>query len=211
MDILSSIGTTMIKGDVEQLKELINEAQNQGYEQQVIINDGLIASMMELGEKFKDNQVFIPEVLVAAGAMKEAINSLGFENVSDTTKPKGTVIIGTVRHDMHDIGKNLVALMLKSGGFKVYDLGIDVQPETFIESVRRIKPDLVALSALLTTTMEEMKIVIEALEKEGVRDDVCILVGGAPVTNEYASSIGADGFAGDAVSAVSKAIELIES
>ncbi len=209
MKILKTIGETMIEGDVEALQKLVDQALAQGIDQHTIINDGLIAAMMDLGELFKRDEVFIPEVLIAAMAMKAVINKLGFENVSDTCEPKGTIVIGTVHNDMHDIGKNLVALMLKSGGFLVHDLGVDISSEEFVEAARRYKPDIIALSALLTTTMPEMEAVIEALKREGLRSVTRILVGGAPVTEDFALSIGADGFASDATSSVKTALELM--
>ncbi|MGM0653319.1 MAG: corrinoid protein [Bacillota bacterium] len=210
MKLLSEIGEKMVEGNVKELITLIDQAKAEGIESQVIINDGLIAAMLCLGEKFKLNEVFIPDVLVAATAMKEAINHLGFDNISDTGAPKGVIVIGTVRHDMHDIGKNLVALLMNSGGFQVYDLGVDVSPDKFVEAVRDYSPDILALSALLTTTLPEMGEVIKALDDAGVRESIRILVGGAPVTEEYAESIGADGYAPDATSAVTKSLEMIE-
>ena len=209
MSLLSEIGDKMVEGNVEDLIILIDKAQAEGIDQKTIINDGLIAAMMSLGEKFKLNEVFIPDVLVAAAAMKEAINSLGFNNVSDTVEPKGIIVIGTVRNDMHDIGKNLVALLLNSSGFQVHDLGVDVTPDKFVEAVKNYKPDILALSALLTTTLPEMEEVIGVLNDEGIRDGTRVLVGGAPVTEGYADSIGADGYAPDATSAATKALEMI--
>lgn len=209
MSLLSEIGDKMVEGNVEDLIILIDKAQAEGIDQKTIINDGLIAAMMSLGEKFKLNEVFIPDVLVAAAAMKEAINNLGFNNVSDTVEPKGIIVIGTVRNDMHDIGKNLVALLLNSSGFQVHDLGVDVTPDKFVEAVKNYKPDILALSALLTTTLPEMEEVIGVLNDEGIRDGTRVLVGGAPVTEGYADSIGADGYAPDATSAATKALEMI--
>ncbi len=211
MKLLSEIGDKMIEGNVEELIDLINKAEAEGIDQKTIINDGLIAAMLSLGEKFKLNEVFIPDVLVAAAAMKEAINHLGFDNISDTGSPKGVIVIGTVRHDMHDIGKNLVALLMNSNGFHVHDLGVDVSPDKFVEAVKDYSPDILALSALLTTTLPEMSEVIKALGNAGVRKSTRVLVGGAPVTEEYADSIGADGYAPDATSAVTKSLEMIDS
>jgi 5-methyltetrahydrofolate--homocysteine methyltransferase len=162
-----------------------------------------------VGEKFKNGEYFVPEVLVAARAMKAAMELLRPLLAASDVEPIGTVVIGTVRGDLHDIGKNLVAMMLEGAGFRVVDLGVDVPAEKFIEAAREHNAEIVGMSALLTTTMTYMPEVIKALEAEGIRNRVKVIVGGAPVTQEWADQIGADGYAPDAASAVDKCKELL--
>jgi methylmalonyl-CoA mutase cobalamin-binding domain/chain len=165
--------------------------------------------MAVVGEKFKNNEFYIPEVLVAARAMNAAMAIVKPLIVGDQLKPLGKVVIGTVRGDLHDIGKNLVMMMLEGAGFEIVDLGVDVAPEKFVEAAKANSADVVAMSALLTTTMPAMKDTIAALEENGLRDKVKVIIGGAPVTQSYADSIGADGYAPDAASAVDKVKELL--
>jgi 5-methyltetrahydrofolate--homocysteine methyltransferase len=165
--------------------------------------------MNEVGRRFKNNEFYVPEVLIAARAMHAAMDVLKPLLAASDVQPVGTVVIGTVKGDLHDIGKNLVAMMLEGGGFNVIDLGVDVSPEKFLQAVREHKPNIVGLSALLTTTMPAMKTTIEALKEAGVRDQVKVIIGGAPVTQRFADEIGADGYAPDAASAVDVARQLL--
>jgi len=174
-----------------------------------IINEGLIAGMSVVGDKFKKNEFYVPEVLIAARAMHAGMDIIKPLLAESGIEPRGKIAIGTVKGDLHDIGKNLVAMMLEGGGYDVIDLQVDVAPEKFVEAVRDQGAQVVALSALLTTTMPSMKDTIEALKEAGVRGQVKVMIGGAPVTQNYADEIGADGYAPDAASAVDKAAELL--
>jgi 5-methyltetrahydrofolate--homocysteine methyltransferase len=185
------------KADVE---TLVDQALAEGIPTRRILNEGLIAGMEKLGVLFKNNEVFIPEVLVAARAMNAGLTKLEPYLIKDKIEPKGLVVIGTVKGDLHDIGKNLVAMMLKGSGYKIVDLGADVAPDRFVDAARQNKADVVALSALLTTTMVQMKAVIQAVLAAGLT--VPVIVGGAPLTQDYADQIGAKGYAADAASAV---------
>jgi 5-methyltetrahydrofolate--homocysteine methyltransferase len=176
-----------------------------------ILNKGLVAGMNVVGQKFKANEFYVPEVLIAARAMKAAMEHLKPALAETGTEPVARVAIGTVKGDLHDIGKNLVAMMLEGAGFEIVDLGVDVKPEKFVETVKDRKTQVVALSALLTTTMPAMKDTIETLKAAGLRDKVQIMIGGAPVTQNYCDEIGADGYAPDAASAVDKARELLQA
>jgi len=167
--------------------------------------------MSVVGAAFKRGDIFVPEMLVSADAMHAALDVLKPLLMKSGRKFAGKVLIGTVRGDLHDIGKNLVAMMLEGAGFEVIDMGIDVSPEKFTEEVKRLHPDVLAMSALLTTTMPEMKGVIEMLKSEGLKDKVKVVVGGAPITQDYADEVGADGYAKDASSAVDKVRELVEA
>jgi 5-methyltetrahydrofolate--homocysteine methyltransferase len=174
-----------------------------------ILHWGLIPAMELIGEKFKNNEIFIPEVLLSARAMNEALKVLEPHLAEKDQRASGKVILGTVHGDVHDIGKNLVGVMLKGAGFKVYDLGINVTNEVFIEKVTEIRPDILGLSALLTTTMAHMKEVIGSLKKAGLREKVKIIIGGAPVNQTFADGIGADGYGADAGEALSLAKRLM--
>jgi 5-methyltetrahydrofolate--homocysteine methyltransferase len=174
-----------------------------------ILNDGLIAAMSVIGDKFSEGEVYIPDVLIAARAMQMGMDMLKPYISSDTTTSRGTVVIGTVKGDLHDIGKNLVKYMLQGGGFNVIDLGNDVSPEKFADAVRTHNPGIVAMSALLTTTMTSMKDIVDSLEEAGLRDKVKVMIGGAPVTKDFADRIKADGYAKDAGSAIHTAAELL--
>ena len=189
------------KGRVKDVKRLVEEALDAGMDPKVILNEGLLEGMSIIGGKFKRNEVFVPEVLVAARAMTAALSVLEPKLIEVGNEPVGKAVIGTVKGDLHDIGKNLVAVMLKGAGFEVLDLGTDVEPETYIEKAEEFGADIIGMSALLTTTMPEMKAVIEALEENGLRDKYIVMVGGAPVTANYAEQIGADYFTADAGSA----------
>jgi 5-methyltetrahydrofolate--homocysteine methyltransferase len=205
---LQAMADAVERGDQKAAVEATQAALDEGLAPEKILNEGLIAGMSSIGVKFKNNEVFIPEVLIAARAMGAAMDILEPKLVETGVEPKGKVVIGTVKQDLHDIGKNLVSMMLKGGGFQVTDLGVDVDPEKYIEAVKEKKPHILAMSALLTTTMPNMKAVVEALKEAGL-NDVKVIVGGAPVTKEFADQIGADGYAADAGSAVDLATDLI--
>lgn len=208
--ILKSIKDALAKGDRAGVSRLTKEALDKGIEVKTILEEGLIASMNAIGEKFKANEIFIPEVLIAAKAMHAGIAVLEPYFTACGIKPAGKVIIGTVKGDLHDIGKNIVSMMLKGACFEVMDLGIDVPPGKFAEIVQAKGADIIAMSSLLTTSMGAMKDTIKLLKDAGVRDKVKIIIGGAPVTQNFADSIGADGYAKDAATAVDKAKELLK-
>jgi len=195
------------QGKVEEVKKLTQEALEAGIAVELILKEGLIQAMDRVGVKFKNGEVYIPEVLIAARAMHAGMAVLKPVLSKSTGRMAGKVIIGTVKGDLHDIGKNLVIMMLEGGGFEVVDLGIDVPVEKFIEAIKIHQPQVVGMSALLTTTMREMKNNIQAVEWAGLRSQVKMIVGGAPVTEKFAQEIGADGYAPDAASAV----ELVRS
>ncbi len=201
------IAATLQKGKAKELVRLVEEALGEGAPAKDILEQGLIAGMGVLGGKFKRNEVYVPEVLVAARAMNKAMASLEPAMIAAGVKPLGTVVIGTVKGDLHDIGKNLVAMMFKGAGFSVVDLGIDVPPERFVEAVREHDACIVGLSALLTTTMPAMKESVQAL-REG-KTAAKIMVGGAPVTQAFADEIGADAYTADAASAADMGKSLI--
>ncbi|MBR3928166.1 MAG: corrinoid protein [Clostridia bacterium] len=188
--------------------QLVKEALNEGVKAETILNEGLVVGMTNLGEMFKNGEVYVPEVLVAARAMKAGTDILKPLLLSENVQSLGKVAIGTVQGDLHDIGKNLVGMMLEGNGFEVIDLGVDVAPEKFVEAVKN-GAQVIGMSALLTTTMPMMKAVIEMLMAEGLRDQVKVMIGGAPITQEYADQIGADGYSTDAASAAELAQKLI--
>ena len=188
--------------------QLVKEALNEGVKAETILNEGLVVGMTNLGEMFKNGEVYVPEVLVAARAMKAGTDILKPLLASENVQSLGKVAIGTVQGDLHDIGKNLVGMMLEGVGFEVVDLGVDVSPEKFVEAVKD-GAKVIGMSALLTTTMPMMKAVVEMLVSEGVRDQVKVMIGGAPITQEYADQIGADGYSTDAASAADLAQKLI--
>jgi len=198
--MLDKLQEALMAGKKADVESLVDQALAAGLPTRQILNEGLISGMEKLGVLFKNNEVFIPEVLVAARAMNAGLTKLEPYLIKDKIEPKGTVVIGTVKGDLHDIGKNLVAMMLKGAGYKIVDLGADVSAEKYIEAARASHPDVIALSALLTTTMVQMKAIIHALQTAGVGAPV--IVGGAPLTQDYADQIGAKGYAADAASAV---------
>jgi 5-methyltetrahydrofolate--homocysteine methyltransferase len=206
---LQAIADAVIAGNREEVAKLANAAVSEGVSPSDIINNGLIAGMAVVGTKFKANEFYVPEVLIAARAMHAGMDIVKPLLAETGAKAKGKVLIGTVKGDLHDIGKNLVSMMLEGGGFDIVDLDVDVAPDAFVEAVKANEPDLIALSALLTTTMPSMKDTIDALSAAGVRGQVKIMIGGAPVTQEYADEIGADGYAPDAASAVDLANSLL--
>jgi 5-methyltetrahydrofolate--homocysteine methyltransferase len=204
---LKALADAVIKGDQSAAVEITKAALEEGTPAKSVLNDGLIAGMDVIGGRFKKNEVYIPEVLIAARAMKMAMEFLEPELVKAGVQPIGKCLIGTVQGDLHDIGKNLVAMMLKGAGFEVIDLGVDVPPEKFVEQVKSQSVQVVGMSALLTTTMPGMEKSIQALKDAGV--SAKIMIGGAPVTQGYADKIGADGYAADAASAVDIAKTLV--
>jgi len=207
MASLTAMAQAVEKGDRETTIRLVKEALNEKIPPEKILNEGLIAAMDAIGRKFTKNEIFIPEMLIAARAMNGAMEILEPILVKTGVKPRGKVVIGTIKQDLHDIGKNLVAMMLKGGGFQVMDLGVDVSPQKFVEAAKQGGAQVVALSALLTTTMPNMKEVISALKAAGLK--VKTMIGGAPVTQAFADEIGADGYAADAGSAVDLATKLV--
>lgn len=206
---LESLAQAIIGGKKDQAEALTKEAIESGIAPEEILNKGLIAGMNIVGQKFKANEFYVPEVLIAARAMHSAMDYLRPILAETGAKPVGRIVIGTVKGDLHDIGKNLVSMMLQGSGFELIDLGVNVEPEKFIEAIKANNAEIVALSALLTTTMPAMKDAIKSIEAAGLRDKVKIMVGGAPVTQNYADEIGADGYSPDAASAVDKAKELL--
>jgi len=195
---------SVIEGQAERAAALTREALDQDISPSDILNQAMIPAMDEVGVRFQNNDFFLPEVLIAAKAMNTAMEILKPLLSKSEVKPKGKIVIGTVHGDRHDIGKNLVAMMMEGAGFEVIDLGVDVSPDQFLEAVRKNQPDIVAMSALLTTTMPSMRVTIEALEKAGLRSQVKTMIGGAPVTKDFAEEIGADAYAPDSASAVTK-------
>lgn len=206
---LQQIYDRVIMGDAPGVKALVQQAIGEGVPPSEIISGYLIPAMGEVGARFERQEFYIPEMLIAARAMQTGLTVLKPLLVEGELESAGCVVMGTVKGDLHDIGKNLVSMMLEGAGFEVIDLGVDVGPERFVEAVREEKPDIVGMSALLTTTMPAMRGTIEALIEAGLRDKVKMLVGGAPLTQSYADQIGADGYAPDAGAAVRKAKELL--
>ena len=209
MNILEDLAANVISGNAPRTEELTQQALNEGIAPLEVLNKGLVAGMGVVGAKFKANEFYVPEVLIAARAMKAGMKHLRPKLAETGVQPVGRFIIGTVKGDLHDIGKNLVAMMIEGAGFEVIDLGVDVAPEKFSAVVREHKVEVVGLSALLTTTMVNMKQVIEKLKQDGLRDKIKVVVGGAPLTQSYADEIGADGYAQDAASAVDLVKSLI--
>ena len=199
----------ILNGDIASTPKLVEEAISDGATPEDVLEKGLIAGMADVGAKFKANDIFVPEVLIAAKAMHAAMDVLEPLLVASGVKPKATVAVGTVKGDLHDIGKNLVVMMLKGAGFQVVDLGIDIAPDIFITKAEEASASLIAMSSLLTTSMPSMKATIEILKERGLDTKIKTVIGGAPVTQEYADDIGADGYAQDASSAVDKAKELL--
>ncbi|NOY79101.1 MAG: cobalamin-binding protein [Calditrichaeota bacterium] len=202
MTDFQKIADSIIVGNAKLAKSLTEEAVQEGYPPKEILDEGLIAGMNVVGVRFRKNEIYVPEVLISARAMKAALEILRPLLTRTGIEPKGKVILGTVKGDLHDIGKNLVGMMLEGAGFKIIDLGIDVSPEKFASSVEQEQPDVLGMSALLTTTMIGMKAVIDVLEAKNLRDKVRVIIGGAPVTQNYCDEIGADGYSPDSASAV---------
>jgi 5-methyltetrahydrofolate--homocysteine methyltransferase len=206
---LKQIYEYTVNGNAPKVKELTQQALDEGVAPSEIITKYLIPAMSEVGDRFERNEFYVPELLIAARAMQGGLAILKPLLADTDLKPTGKVVIGTVKGDLHDIGKNLVSMMLQGAGFEIVDLGVDVSPDKFIAAVKDSKAQVIALSALLTTTMPSMKTTIDALKAAGLRDEVKVVIGGAPLTQRYADEIGADGYAPDAASAVDKARELL--
>ncbi|HUZ82926.1 MAG TPA: corrinoid protein [Gaiellaceae bacterium] len=209
-EILKALYDETLIGNAPEVKDLVNKGLEEGLGCESMLYDALIPSLEEVGARFERGDYFVPEMLIAARAMQGALDILRPLLAETGAKPIGTYVMGTVKGDVHDIGKNLVNIMLEGAGFTVYDLGVNVAPETFVQQIQEHKPDVVGFSAFLTTTMPMFKANINALQKAGIRDEVIVMVGGAPVTQEYADAVGADGYAADASTAVRLAKDLIE-
>jgi len=210
MEIYVQIADEIVKGQADSVKELVNRALSENISAEDILNNGLVAGMNVVSEKFKNNEFFIPEVLVSARAMTAGLNIINPLLAEANVKAKGKVVIGTVKGDLHDIGKNIVGMMLQGAGYEIVDLGADVPKEKFIEFTQKEEANMVGMSALLTTTMIYMKEVIQGLKDAGLRDKVKVIIGGAPVTQAYADQIEADGYAPDAASAIDLAKDLLD-
>lgn len=206
---LQAISESLQKGKAKDVKQLVQEQLDNGTTAKEILEEGLMAGMNIVGQRFKKNEIYVPEVLIAARAMTAGIEILKPFLMDEAVESKGTVVIGTVKGDLHDIGKNLVKMMMEGKGFNVVDLGTDVSAEQFIAAAQENNANIICCSALLTTTMNEMKNVVAEAENAGLRDGVKIMVGGAPITQEFCETIGADAYTGDAASAAEMALELI--
>ncbi len=209
MTTLEQIKQNVIDGNAAGTLAMVQQAISENVPAEQILNEGLIAAMQEVGRQFECGEFYVPEMLIAARAMKGALEILRPALVAANVKAIGKIVIGTVQGDLHDIGKNLVAMMLEGAGFEVIDLGVDVSPEKFVNAVKMHQPNVVGCSALLTTTMPKMKATIDALNAAGLRSSVKVMVGGAPVTAKFANDIGADAFAPDASSAATTAKTLL--
>lgn len=201
MSILETMSEALMKGQANEVKEYVQAALDEGLEPATILSEGLLSGMNVIGVKFKANEVYVPEVLIAARAMKAGMEILQPILTAAGVDAIGTAVIGTVKGDLHDIGKNLVCMMLEGAGFKVIDVGIDVDGEKFLNAAQEHNADIIGISALLTTTMINMKTIIEQVKESELSDKVKVIIGGAPVTQAYADEIGADGYAADAASA----------
>lgn len=210
MEIIEEISAFLQRGRAPKVKELVAQAIEEGIEAQTILEEGLLSAMSIVGEKFKKNEVFVPEVLVAARAMNAGVEILRPYLVASGVTTKGKAVIGTVKGDLHDIGKNLVKMMLEGKGLEVIDLGVDVSAETFVAKAIEYKAQVICCSALLTTTMGEMKNVVDKAIEEGIRDQVKIMIGGAPITQAFCDSIGADYYTCDAASAADVALQICQ-
>ena len=208
-DALKSVMQAVLQGDIEGARQAAKSAIASGLAAQTILNDALTPSMSVVGDEYQSGERYVPEMLVSAEAMKSALSELRPLLAQEGVQPRGVIVIGTVEGDLHDIGKDLVAMMFQGAGFEVINLGIDVPSGDFVQAVSDHKPDILAVSALLTTTMIRIPRVILALQEAGLRDSVKIMIGGAPVTADYASEVGADGYAPDAVSAAREALGLL--
>lgn len=207
--IVQEISEFLQKGRAKNVKTLVPQALEAGVDAKEILNEGLLAGMMIIGGKFKNNEVFVPEVLVAARAMNAGISILEPKLIEIGNEPIGRAVIGTVKGDLHDIGKNLVVMMLKGAGFEIHDLGVDVEPEVFLAKAQEFGADVICMSALLTTTMPNMKNLIDLLKEKGLRDQYIVMIGGAPVNESFAQEIGADYYTPDAASAAETAKQAV--
>ena len=209
MALIQEISEFLQKGRAKNVKTLVQQALDEGMDPKVILNEGLLDGMMIIGGKFKRNEIFVPEVLVAARALNAGLNILEPKLVEIGNEPIGRAVIGTVKGDLHDIGKNLVAMMLKGAGFEVYDAGVDVTPEAFIEKAEETNADIICMSALLTTTMINMGELVEELKKRNLREKYIVMIGGAPVNESFAEQIGADYYTPDAATAAEVASDAV--
>ena len=207
MSLLEDVSLALQAGRAPKVKELVQQAVDEGIPAKDVLEQGLLSGMSVVGEKFKNNEVFVPEVLIAARAMNAGVAILKPYLTEAGVEAKGTAVIGTVKGDLHDIGKNLVKMMLEGRGLNVIDLGVDVEPERFVQAAIDNEADIICCSALLTTTMGEMKHVVEAAAAKGIRDKVKIMIGGAPVTQSFCDSIGADCYTAAAASAADEALK----
>lgn len=209
--IVQEISEFLQKGRAKNVKALVQQALDEGVNPKEILNDGLLSGMMIVGEKFKNNQVFVPEVLVTARAMSAGISILEPKLVEVGNEPVGKAVIGTVKGDLHDIGKNLVIMMLKGAGFEIYDIGVDVDATAFADKAEEVGADIIGMSALLTTTMPNMQEVMDVLQERGIRDKYIVMIGGAPVNESFAEQIGADYYTPDAASCAEVAKQAMQA
>ena len=209
MSVVNEISEYLQKGRAKNVKALVSQALDEGIDPKVILNDGLLAGMMIIGTKFRNNEVFVPEVLVAARAMNMGLSVLEPKLIEVGNEPVGKAVVGTVKGDLHDIGKNLVVMMMKGAGLEVYDIGVDAEADAFVNKAEEVGADVIGMSALLTTTMPNMQTVIDELKSRGLRDKYIVMVGGAPVNQNFADQIGADYYTADAASAAEVARKAI--
>ncbi len=210
MEILDNIAKSLMAGDDKKITEQVTQAMEEGIPSTRILDDGLIAGMNVVGARFRNHEMFLPEVLLSARAMTAGVALLKPLLIAEDVPSRGKVVLGSVQGDLHDIGKNLVGIMLEGAGFEVVDLGVDVPPEKFVEAAVSEEASVVGLSALLTTTMDVMKSVVDLVGEEGLSNQMKVIVGGAPLSEEFARSIGADGYAYDAANAVERVLSMVE-
>lgn len=208
-EVLQKLFNAVLEGDIEGVNTNVTAALEAGLDSNIILNNGMIAAMREVGARFEAGEYYVPEMLIAARAMQSGMTLLKPHLQKTEQKSKGRVLMGTVKGDLHDIGKNLVGLMLEGAGYEIIDLGVDVPAEEFVKKAVELKPDVIGMSALLTTTMAAMKTTLDALDAAGLRRNIKVIVGGAPVTDTYAQQIEADGFSPDASRAVNLVNELL--
>ena len=209
MGLIQEISEYLQKGRAKNVKALVQQALDENMDPKEILNEGLLSGMMAIGTKFKNNEVFVPEVLVAARAMNAGLAILEPKLVEVGNEPVGKAVIGTVKGDLHDIGKNLVVMMLNGAGFEIHDLGVDVEPDAYIDKAEEVGADIICMSALLTTTMPNMQTCVELLKERNLRDKYIVMVGGAPVNESFAEQIGADFYTPDAASAAEMAKDAV--
>jgi len=209
MDVFKKLSINLQQGNIKETKNIINNALEEGCQAEELLHKGLLAAMKIIGDKFRKDEIFIPEVLISARAMNAALKILKNELIKTNYKVEATAVIGTVEGDIHNIGKNIVKIMLEGKGFEVYDLGTDVSPEEFVEAVKKYQPDLLGISALLTTTMSVMEKIIAKLEAENLREGLIVMIGGAPITDNFCKNIDADIYAANAAEAVNQAEEML--
>ena len=210
MDLIQEISEYLQKGRAKNVKQLVQQALDENMDPKAILNDGLLSGMMLIGAKFKNNEVFVPEVLVAARAMNVGLSVLEPKLIEVGNEPVGKAVIGTDQGDLHDIGKNLVVMMLKGAGFEIYDLGVDVETSVYIDKAEEVGADIICMSALLTTTMPKMQDCIEQLQERGLRDKYIVMIGGAPVNESFCEQIGADYYTPDAASCAEVAKKVVQ-